>query len=108
MIVLVEISIGWRSDQYIIQNGNLREKKFRKENETFASRISELLGITNWRPEVWLYAEVICDIFISMDDKVQRQKGRLVGDWILEQVIERLEALTCLFIGLLRDLLMLL
>ncbi|GFW76015.1 transposable element Tcb2 transposase [Trichonephila clavipes] len=81
-VVLVNggISIDGRTDLYIIRDGPLTVRRYR----------DEIL-----RPIVVPYAAAIGDDFILMDDNCRQHRANLVGDFLFEEGIVRMEWSAC-------------
>ncbi|GFV10619.1 transposable element Tcb2 transposase [Trichonephila clavipes] len=80
MLVYGGISIGGRTDLYIIRDGPLTARRYR----------DEIL-----RPIVVPYAAVIRDDFILMDDNWRPPRANLVEDFLFDEGIERMEWPAC-------------
>ncbi|GFV18769.1 transposable element Tcb2 transposase [Trichonephila clavipes] len=80
VLVYGGISIDGRTDFYIIRDGPLTARRYREE-------IS--------RPIVVTYAAAIGDDFILMDDNIRPHRANLVGDFLFEKGIVRLEWPAC-------------
>ncbi|GFW13688.1 transposable element Tcb2 transposase [Trichonephila clavipes] len=80
VLVYGGISIDGRTDLYIIRNGLLTARRYR----------DEIL-----RPIVVPYAAAIGDDFILMDDNCRPHRANLVGDFLFEEGIVRMECSMC-------------
>jgi transposase len=80
VLIWAGISIGGRTDLYVLRNGSLTGLRYR----------DEIL-----RPIVMPYAVAVGDSFLFMDDNARPHRARLVDSMLQEEGIERMEWPAC-------------